>query len=190
MNDHLRNLPAKLAAHHLFATAGPDPLGWAMLRHAGVDLDHVTNVNGPIVRSLVTFQNGRFEFDDAYGEISFVNCVHGEDAETVIDLVAWAARDPEIFGSMFGAGVLGLDVLMNPASYVTAPCKLFHTPLAWLQAKCAGAAILELNAAKGDLQRALGPVTTESLDHAESLLRSGVVRVDKIHVPATWGRAA
>ena len=186
----IRHLPAKLAAHRLFAGATADPMGWALLEHDRIDIAYVTNLNGPIVRSLVTVNDGRFEFDDAFGERGFVMAVHDEDAETVVDLVAWSARDPASFGSLFGAGVLGVDVLLNPASYVASPCMIFQYPLAWLRGKCAGAVILDPKAAKGVLQRAPGPITTETLDHAESLVRSGVIAGHKIHVPAAWVRSA
>lgn len=190
MGDRFPRLAATLAAHRLFASAEPDPTGWAVLKANGVDLDTVTNLAGPIVRSLVTFWDGRFEYDYAFGEIAFVIAVHGEDAETVVDLCAWSARDPATFGTMFGAGILGIDSLMNPASYIGRPCMLFGSPLAWLRANCAGAVVLDFNGVRAALGAAPGVLTTDSLELAESLVRSGIVPARKVVVPAAWGRAA
>ena len=167
----------------------PDPL-WRAIKSHGIDLDHVTNVAGPIVRTLVTFTNwGGFEFDDM-GEMACAMAVHDTDAETVIDLVAWSIRDPETFGTMFGAPVLGIDTLLNPASYVAGPITLLSTPLAWLKAGCQGAAVLDLAGAREALFRVPGPFTTENLEDAECLLHSGLVPRRKILVPESWRFAA
>src|SRR5260221_7452150 len=131
MSERFPHLAATLAAHRLFSEADPDPVGWAALRALGIRLDAVTNLAGPIVRSLVTFNDGRFDYDAAFGEIAFVVAVHAEDAETVIDLCAWSAREPNDFGTIFGTGILGIDTLTNPASYAGRPCMLFASPLAW-----------------------------------------------------------
>ena len=191
MTDHLQHLSAKMAAHRLFSEAEPDPVCWQVIRAAGVDLDHVTSLAGPIVRTMASITpEGRFEIDYSFGEIIFAMAVHGEDAETVIDLVAWLPRYPEAFGTMFGAGVLGLDTLLNPASYVQGPCMLFESPLAWLQGRCAGAVVLDYRKAREALRRAPGPVTTETPEAADSLLRSGIIPGHKILVPATWNAVA
>jgi hypothetical protein len=189
---HLKHLPAKLAAHRLFASAEPDPVCWQAIKAAGIDLDYVTNLAGPIVRTLASITpEGCFEIDHSFGETVFAMAVHDEDAETVLDLVAWSARDPFAFGSTFGAaGVLGLDTLLNPASYDQGPCMLFESPLAWLQGRCAGAVVLDYQEAREALRRAPGPVTTETPEEADSLLRSGIIPGNKILVPATWSAVA
>ncbi len=190
MKDHLKHLGATLAAHRLFSQAGWDPECWHAIKAAGVDLDHVTNLAGPIVRTLVSFTDGGgFEFD-AMGVVAFAMAVHDEDAETVIDLAAWSALDPATFGTLFGAGVMGLDQLMNPASFVNGPCMVFASPLAWLKSGCSGAAILDYAEARKALVKAPGPITTENLEHAESLWRAGVVPGNRLLVRSTWGIAA
>ena len=190
--DPVCNVVAQLAAHRVFNAAGMDFDCWRAIRAAGVDLDHATNINGPIVRKLVSFTAwGGFEFDPL-GETGFVTAVHGEDAATIVDLVAWSARDPELFGTYCGAGVLGLDSLLNPASYAGGnPCMLLETPLGWLKAGCQGVAcVLDYRAARDALHNAPGPLTAETMDLAESLLRSGIIPARKLLLPAHWRAAA
>jgi hypothetical protein len=190
MSRSLLHLAATLTAHRLFAFADPDPEAWQALKAQGVNLDLVTNLAGPIVRTAVTFlPNDRFKLD-SFGEIAFALAVHAEDAETLIDLVAWSAREPATFGTLFGTGILGLDSLMNPASYVDHPCCLYSSPLAWLQADCAGAVVLDSRAARKVLSDAPGPLTTDNLELAKSLMGAGIVSASKLMVPSAWRSAA
>jgi hypothetical protein len=189
--DHARHIVAKLAAHRLFNAAGFDPDCWRAIRSAGVNLDHVTNIAGPIVRRLVSFPPGGGFEADPLGETAFVMAVHDEDAESVIDLVAWSARDPETFGTFSGAAVLGIDSLLNPASYASGPCMLCQTPLSWLKAGCQGAAvILDYEDAADAIRKAPGPLTADSPDYAKNLLASGIIPPRKLVVPAEWRAAA
>lgn len=184
MANRFPHLAATLAAHRLFAAAELDPTGWAMLKAAGVDLDHVTNLCGPIVRILASFENGLFAEDTAFGEIVFAMSVCGEDAVTDIDLVAWSSRDPEAFGTMFGSGSLGVDRLHNPASYATSPCRLYATPLTWLRSGCEdGCCVLNFKTARDDLAKAPGLMMPETFEFGDSLIRAGVVRPDRLVVP-------
>ena len=161
-----------------------------MLKRLGVDLDHVTNLAGPIVRALVRFtDDGRFVADN-FGEVAFVMAVHAEDAETVIDLVAWSAREPGVFGTFLGAAFLGVDHLLNPASYVDHPCCLIGMPLAWLQAGCAGAVILDDEKAREILDVAPGPFTADTPDYAAYLLTNQLVPASRLLVPSKWRAAA
>ena len=192
IGDPTRIEVAKNLAHRVFNSAGWDMDCWRAIKAAGVDLNRVTNIAGPVVRRLVSFTpSGGVEFDEL-GETAFLMAVHGEDAETVVDMVAWSARDPEAFGTFCGAGVLGLDSLLNPASYAGGkPCMLYETPLAWLKAGCqGGAVVLTYQAAREAIQKAPGPLTAESMDLAESLLRSGIVPARKLLLPAHWRAAA
>ncbi len=190
MSTAFPHLAATLAAHHLFAFAEPDPEAWQALKAQGVNLDLVTNLAGPIVRTPVTFlPDDRFKLD-SFGEIAFALAVHAEDAETLIDLVAWSAREPATFGTLFGTGILGLDSLMNPASYVGHPCGLYSSPLAWLQASCAGAVVLDWQAAREALLDVPGPFTTDSLELAARLMDTGIVPAAKLMVPSAWRSAA
>lgn len=190
MSTAFPHLAATLAAHHLFAFAEPDPEAWQALKAQGVNLDLVTNLAGPIVRTPVTFlPDDRFKLD-SFGEIAFALAVHAEDAATLIDLVAWSAREPETFGTLFGTGILGLDSLMNPASYVDHPCCLYSAPLAWLQADCAGAVVLDYRKARKALMGAPGSLTTDNLELAQSLMSTGAVSASKLLVPSAWRSAA
>lgn len=184
MVDLLKHLGARMAAHRLFSQGGWDPDGWRALKDEAIDLDHVTNVAGPIVRTLVRFTyGGGFEFD-SMGMVAFTMAVHDENAETVIDLVAWSAHDPATFGSMFGAGILGVDRLHNPATYTTGPCRLYPTPLDWLRAGCEdGCCILDFSAARDDLAQVQGLLMPGTFEFGDSLIRAGVVRADRLVVP-------
>lgn len=184
------HLAATLAAHRLFANAPNDFEAWAELQRQGVNLDVVTPFAGPIVRTAADFSEaGWFSFDP-FGRGAFAMAVHAADAETVTDLVAWPVRDPAIFGVMFGAGILGIDRLLNPASYVNGPCMLYSTPLSWLQAGCEGAAVLDYEAARLPLHAAPGPLTADSLAFADSLSIHGITPYRKLVVPEEWRIAA
>ena len=155
-----------------------------------INLDLVTNLAGPMVRKLVKFTHeGLFTYDE-FGETAFVMAVHDEDAETVIDLVAWSTRDLAVFGTLFGSGILGLGCLLNPASYAYGPCCLYNNPLAWLQANCKGAVVLNHINAKPALHSVPGPLTTNTLDLAEFLTRTGNIPASKLFVPSSWRAAA
>ncbi len=190
MSTSFPPLQATLAAHRLFSSSEPDFELWQALKANSVNLDLVTNLAGPIVRTLVTFLSNGLYQPDSFGEIALAMAVHGEDAETVTDLVAWPARHPETFGTLFGASVLGLDSLTNPASYANGPCCLYSSPLAWLQADCAGAVVLDYAKAKAALQAVPGAVTTDTLDLAEFLMQTGTVPANRLLVPSTWRAAA
>jgi hypothetical protein len=184
------HLIATLAAHRLFSFAKNDFELWQALKSNGVNLDLVTDLAGPIIRTVVTFlPDGLYE-NDSFGEIALAMAVHDENAETVIDLVAWSTRDIATFGTLFGAGVLGLDMLFNPASYSNGPCCLYSNPLAWLRANCAGAVVLDHAKAKTLLQAAPGPLTTDTLYLAECLTQTGIIPANRLLVPSTWRNAA
>lgn len=190
MTKPFPHLQATLSAHRLFGSAGPDPEAWSMLKRLSVDLDQVTNLAGPIVRALVRFtDDGRFVADN-FGEVGFVMAVHDEDAETVIDLVAWSAHDPERFGTLLGTAVLGVDHLLNPASYMDRPCCLISVPLAWLRAGCAGAVILDDTKARKILDNSRGPFTADTPDYAAYLLTNQFVPANRLLVPSAWRVAA
>ena len=189
MSTSFPHLNATLSGHRLFASAGPDPEAWRALKAIGVNLDLVTKLAGPMVRRLVKFlPDSLFEYD-YFGETGFVMAVHDEDAETVIDLLAWSTRDLATFGTLFGASILGLDRLLNPASYTNGPCCLYSSPLAWLQADCAGVVVLDHAKAKLALQAAPGPFTADTLDLGERFLVTGIISANKLVVPSSW-RAA
>ena len=190
MSTSFPHLQANLAAHRLFCLAEPDFELWHALRANGVNLDLVTNLAGPIVRTAVKFLSDGLYETYSFGEIALAMAVHDEDAETVIDLVAWSIRDLETFGTLFGASILGLDSLMNPASYANGPCCLYSSPLAWLQADCAGAVVLDHAKAMSALQAAPGSLTTDTLDLAELLMQTGTVPASRLLVPSSWRAAA
>jgi excisionase family DNA binding protein len=108
---------ASLEAARIFDDCLPDPVPSQLMQANGIDLDTACNLAGPIVCRNGSFCTARFELDPL-GEACLIMSVLDEDAETTIDVVGWSAQEPERFASMFGTcGVLGIDQLLNPATY-------------------------------------------------------------------------
>jgi len=183
---------AALHLHRLYSSAMPDCDGIHELRRLGVDIDHMLNVVGPVVRILATFPgDGSFE-PDSMGEVAFLVPAMGEDAETHVDLVAWAARDPGTFGTLFGtAGVLGADAIVNPASFRLGPCPIWAMPLRWLQADCGGAVVLDPEIARATFKKApAGSFLAEDEDLADDLVAYGLVSPERLVVATRKAVAA
>lgn len=68
-----------------------------------------------------------------------------EDAEQVLDVVAWPVDQPAHWWTLSGfAPALGMAASVNAASYALGGAlRLHRTPLAWLQAGCEGACIVD-----------------------------------------------
>ena len=79
------------------------------------------------------------------GRLAAVCEVLGADGETIIDILAWSLTDPTRWWTAIGAAVaIGEAATANPATYIAdQPLRLHRTPLAWLQAKCAGSVLLD-----------------------------------------------
>ena len=96
------------------------------------------------------------------------------------------------FSAIYGrAGLLGLDQLLNPASYADGkPCPVWRTPMLWLQAGCRGVVVLDGELGQQELSRAEGFLAAEDLEHARELHNRGLVDAARIKVPATQGHCA
>ena len=189
--DELTAIRVTLTAARLFNQPMPDQAAWRYLEEAGVDLNAICDLANPIVCTNGSIDDGSFTFDPL-GEAFLVTSVLGEDAETTVDFVGWSAREPEKFGSMYRTcGVLGIDQLLNPATYVDgAPCLIWRTPLNWLRAGCKGAVILDADMAKNPLRAAPGLLAAETLEHARQLVAAGLLPKSRLVVPVPDGRAA
>jgi hypothetical protein len=134
----------------------------------------------------VTFDldSGRFAIA-ALGEKAFVQAVHGEDPEQIIDIVAWSAMRPCRFGTFLGnAGLLGSDAVLNPASFLRGePCPIWATPIAWLQSGLRGCVILNSALAAETIAQAPGKFQCEDEHHARWLVESHTISVEKLLVP-------
>ena len=158
-----------------------------MLRSQGINYDAIIDRAGPIClrRIFIEDGSGLFEFDDELGEPAFVMAVHAVDAVTVIDVIAWPIMRPEAYGSFFGyAGLLGADAAVNPASFIEAPCPIWATPLAWLQADLHGCVVLNPPLAGPILASAPGCFQCEDVEHAQWLVDTGAIAVSELLVPA------
>ena len=167
---------ALLAARAELVARG-EPHQWWLdyVRANALDVPTVARFAGLIaITSCIFFDHGRFDFvlpKDREAEPAAVIEALGVDAATCIDLVAWPMHAPERFASLFGdALLLGIDRVGNPASYFGGdPLQLFKTPLAWLQAGCRGAVILDPYGAPLVLRGALGRIAGEDIPHARQI---------------------
>ena len=192
MTGIVQRAKAKLAAFDLYAGEHFDIDILLSLHEVGVDIDYITNVAGPICHETVSFlEGGRFGYD-ALGTMAYIAVVLEEDAETELDIVAWSARQPEVFGVLLGhAALLGSDRVLNLASYCGGrPCPLWRTPLRWLQEQCEGAVVLQAIPASTTLAKASRKLAAEDENHARELVRSGAVRRDQVVFPRRARRVA
>lgn len=158
----------------LVAVNVPDQRVWSYLDRNNVDIAAVTDIAGPIGCFSVEFiEDGFFNFNEL-GEAALCHIVHHGDAETPSDIVAWSMTAPHRFAVFRGAaGILGIDQVLNPASYYSGkPCRLWSTPLRWLQANCSGAVILDASLAQSALAKAPGRLAAENRSHAAELTRA------------------
>ena len=82
------------------------------------------------VTRVKLFPGRRFDFDDD-GIPAAVCQVISDDAETVVDLVAWPLHQPSKFATALGvADGLGTDQVRNPASYFAG--QHLYQPAEWL----------------------------------------------------------
>lgn len=117
------------------------------LRSQPIDIEHATNVAGPIIEmEIVSMPGGFFTFcQDRDGFLAFVMMVFDRDAETPIDFIAWTREKPRRVFRYFGfADALAVDQLYNPTSYFDdGGLMIRRTPLDWLFAGCVGVVILD-----------------------------------------------
>jgi hypothetical protein len=176
--------------------AEPSPEWSELIKANGIDLREAYARSGCIAVTRCEFFDGRrFDFAGPDGELSAVLLVLGEDAKTVIDLVAWPIADPYRFATALGhAALLGVDQVTNPASYFGGePLRLHRLPLAWLRAGCRGAVLLRHGlAAVSTLARAPGRLAGEDRIHARELaaMLRGSFPLDRIMAPIGDGVAA
>lgn len=119
------------------------------------------------------FPGERFDFAEEYSSEAVVMEVVEEDAETVVDLVAWPMWRPDKFGTALGrADAIGLDQVRNPSTFVHDQALMVRrTPLRWLQAGCIGCVILNPSTAHRWLAAAIGAIAAEDADHGRELGR-------------------
>ena len=189
LKNHIR---VQRTALELFASEEVNLNALKVLRKQGVKLDAVQDRCGPICLRRIFVEDGAglFEFDDELGEPAFVMAVHGTDAETVVDLVAWPIRWPEVFGTFFNfAGILGADAVVDPASFIEEPCPIWASPLAWLQSGLRGCVVLEPRLAATILRQAHGFFQCESREHAKWLVEGGAVAATNLKIPKSRAAA-
>jgi hypothetical protein len=167
----------------LLTVAEPDRKLYAYLRDEGVDINHVINLlDGMIAIVAGTFTRFTGPTEDAIALPVF------EADGNPLDVVVFSMADPRRFRTMLGLGaVLGLDQVMNPATYAgDMPCQLTRTPLGWLKAGIVGhAVVLDPDRARPLLKAAPGNMAAEDRRHVRDLLRSGAVESNRLMVPVS-----
>jgi hypothetical protein len=150
------------------------------LEGKGVDLSNALNITGPLVEhDIILFSQGLFDFAEPGLEDvvrAVVQVAVDSNVETPLDLVAWTRDYPDrIYRCLGAASSLGIDQLLNPASYFGGrPLIVHRSPLAWLVAGCKGIVPLDYRAIRNDLTWRLPAVrnlrlAAESLAHGRAL---------------------
>jgi hypothetical protein len=180
------------AESNLFLSDQPNQRLGPILEDLGVNYRKI--VDGPdgmhlrriyLRRISIEDYSDLFELDDELGEPAFVLIVRDVDALTAIDLVAWPIRRPSAYGTYFEyAGLLGGDAVINPASFIAAPCPIWATPLAWLQGGLRGCVVVNPRLAAPILALAPGFFQCEDEVHARWLVDTGAVAMSKLMVPS------
>jgi hypothetical protein len=180
------------AESNLFLSDQPNQRLGPILEDQGVNYRRIVDGSDGIHLRRVYFRrisiedySDLFEIDDELGEPAIVMIVRDVDALTAIDLVAWPIRRPNVYGTYFEyAGLLGGDAVINPASFIAAPCPIWATPLAWLQSGLRGCVVLNPRLAAPILAPAPGQFQCEDEEHAQWLIDTGAVPISQLLVPA------
>ena len=116
----------------------------------------------------------------------------GEDADTIVDLLAWPLHRPEKFATaLHRADALGVSQVSNTATYFGGtPLRVHRTPLGWLQAGCSGCVPLNPVTAPEWLGWALGNILADDVDHGREISRMVGHRIDPTRILAPVRRAA
>ena len=176
---------ANLAALGLYDTTEPHQKHDIILKGQGVEHKAIVDRTGPLCLRRALIDEATFEIDDDLGEPAFVMAVHDVDALSVVDLIAWPIWRPEEFATYFGfAGLLGGDAAVNPASFIEAPCPIWATPLAWLQADLRGCVVLNPRLAAPILASGSRPVPMRRCRACAMAGGHGAIAVSELLVPA------
>lgn len=165
-----------LARQQFYQCAGWTPEASAYVKAHGLDLDAIAAHAGTFAVCLAQVcphtAPAQFDFTPEGVPCAVIEVI-GEDAVTVIDLVAWPIDAPERFATAVGeADVLGIGAIRNPATYAGGrPLRVHRTPLEWLKAGCQGCAVLNRDWGGYWLRKTPGPLLAEDLAHGRELRR-------------------
>jgi hypothetical protein len=175
----------------LSARASPSPEWAAYIASENIDLTVYAFIGILGVTQARFSPDRRFKFCDD-GVPTAVCEVLGDDAETVIDLVAWPIARPEKFATALGVATgLGKDQAKNPATFFAGRPLLIHrTPLSWIRSGCRGVVVLDRLMAPVWLGAALGPIAGEDLAHGHELARLLYPHVSASRILAPLRQAA
>lgn len=111
----------------------------------------------------------RFDMDGEPAAVIEALAFDQDRHQFCLDLVAWPYNTPLAFSTAMGVSD-GADVLgpQNMVSRQGEPLTIHRTPLAWLQADCAGCVLLK-PAAGHWLKRAGGPFIVEDVMHGREI---------------------
>lgn len=166
----------------------------AYCRKNGIDFAATVPACGGVYLAEI-YADGRTFLPCAGGALAAWCEAIAEDAEAVLDVVAWPVDRPERWWTLGGlAPALGMSFAANPASYAFgSPLRLHRTPLRWLQAKCDGAVVLDRQLGARWLLDVPAPrIATEDRAHARESVAAmdALVGRQRFVVPANDMEAA
>jgi len=165
-----------LARQQFYECAGWTREASAYVKAHGLDLDVIAAHAGTFAVCLAQLspntEPAQFDFTPEGVPCAVIE-VLDENAETVIDLVAWPLHASERLATAVGeADMLGIPCMRNPATYVGGrPLRVHRTPLGWLKAGCQGCVVLNRDWGGYWLRQAPGPLLAENLAHGRELRR-------------------
>lgn len=155
---------------------------------SGLPAERDYSVGVITVANVQDHGNRRFDFsDDENGFRALVCEVFAEDAQTVIDLVAWPLDRPAHVMTAFGrAAFFGAFDVHNPATYTLGfPLVMHKTPLDFMRAGFQGAAIVTPKVAARQLIDIQGQIAAQDHRHGRELkaLIESVIPKDRVVIP-------
>lgn len=148
--------------------------GLDYFRAHGLDARAIEPATGGVFISPIRIVPPRFFEPDPEGKPA-AWCEVRDDFGSVVDVAAWSMRKPDKVVTLLGrAAVLGAEWAGDPASYLDgSPLRVFRTPLAWLQARCEGVAVLDMaRAARFLLDTPTARIAAEDDAHAREIMKA------------------
>lgn len=160
-----------LAARARLYRAYPTATSVAYVRDNELDMRQLADAAGCFTVMRVAVSGDRFEFSETGNTIVAIVEAFGRDGETSVDLVAWPLDAPQRVLTMFGrTPILGLVNVFAATTYAfDRPLVCYRTPLAWWQAGCRGAVVLDPSSAARLLLDAPGLISGEDLEHSRQI---------------------
>ncbi|MDX7950492.1 hypothetical protein P7D22_04770 [Lichenihabitans sp. Uapishka_5] len=162
----------------------------AYCREYGIDFAATVPACGGVFLAEVEPHGRTFEPREGAAIAAWCEAL-AEDAETVLDVVAWPVEQPAHWWTLSGfAPALGMAHAINGATYSFGGALHLHrTPLAWLQAGCNGAVILDPSVGARWLLDLPAPrIAAEDDAHACEIMRARQALTERQTIVVPQGR--